>query len=931
MTTLQKTPAGEARTGAKSGAAAAPLFRFHVVAAVFRRNLLGYLSNPAGYVFITLFVLVSSVVAFIQPEFFTNNLSNLAILNAKMPYLLLFFIPAVTMNTWAEERRQGTDELLFTLPARDIEIVLGKYFASLAIYTIALVFSLSHVVILYSLGAPDLGVMFTTYLGYWLMGMFLIAVGMFASLLSSNATVAFILGALFSCVPVFLWVAGSTASARIRRPIENLSVPTQFEDFGNGLIPMAGVFYFLSLTVGFLYVNMVLLGRRHWAGGERSKNLWVHSLVRVACVILALASLNVLISRSNGRLDLTAERVHSLSKETVALLQKIPSDRPVYIQAYISPQVPREYVEVKSDLVNLLKSYAEKGGDKIHLNLVETELFSNEARDAEKRFGIEPKKVPTQEDARQFVSEFFLGVAFSSGLEEVVIPFFDRGLPVEYELTRSIQVVSRTGRKKVGVLNTDSKLMGGFDMRTFGQTPEWSIVTELKKQYEVTSVSPDNEFPSDIDVLLVAQPSSLTQKQIENLTAYVRRGGPSLVFLDPLPTDNLQNAPEMPRQPPGGPFGGGAPPEPKGDLRPFLDLIGIDWPQAQIVWNPYNPLRRRPDLPPEIVFVSPGSGAEDAFNPKEAATAGLQQVVTLFGGLLREKSGGALDMIPLLRTSADGGTIAWQDMVQPGMMGGAQVVPSNNLRHFTSGVAYTVAARMQGTPAAPDDKSKSADEAKDKATEKDKPKEAEKPKPAEIHVIAVADLDIIGEQFFAMRREKIEELDFDNVTFVLNCVDVLARDESFIPLRKRRLKHRTLKGLEDQTRQFVEQSQKETKAAESAAEDSLKLAQQQLDKAVEDIKNSKDSDERTKEIQLMTLEGVANRRLEVQKAGIENEKRRKILESKAEMEQNIRSKENNVRAQAMILPPLPALILGLVVFGIRYSKENQGANPNRLA
>ncbi len=913
MTTLQKEKAGASPGDAPRREGRALPFRPYVVGAVFKRNFSSYFSNPAGYVFITLFVFVSSWVAFWQPVFFTNNLANLAPLNDWMPYLLLFFIPAITMSIWADERRQGTDELLFTLPAYDVEIVLGKYLAALGIYTVALLFTLTHVAILSWLGSPDLGVMFATYLGYWLMGAMLLAVGMVASLLSSNATVAFILGALFAAVPVFAGLLGSWASPALRRQIEDLSVPSQFHDFGTGVVPMAGVFYFLSLTVGLLYLNMVLIGRRHWAGGEKSSTRWAHSLVRVLSVAVALAGINLLVGRTGLRADTSAEGLNTLSRESIALLKQIPADRPVYIQAYYSPELPREYVETRANLLGLLKEYAARGGDRIRLNLVETELYSPEARDAEKRFGIVPRRVLTTDEARQASAEIFLGVAFTSGLEEVVIPFFDRGLPVEYELTRSIRVVSRSNRKKVGILSTDARLLGGFDMQSMGQSNEWSIVTELKKQYEVSSVSADTPIPSDMDVLLVAQPSSLTDKQIANLVTHVRGGNPTLLFLDPMPLDNPQLSPEVPKQPPGGPFGGGPPPEPKGNLSPLLDLVGVDWPTTEIVWNTYNPHPQLADLPPEVVFIGRGSGAEDAFNPDQIISSGLQEVVMLFPGLLRSRGGSGPEFTSLLRTNSSGGTLEWREAAQQGFMGMSGINPRR--RHFATGQGYTLAARLQGRPAP------AANEAEKEAT----------PKASDIHVIAIADLDVISEQFFELRRRRVENLEFDNVTFVLNCVDVLAGDDAFVNLRKRRLRHRTLERLERQTKQFTEQRQAESKSAEDAAKEQLGSAQKRLDQQVEAVRARTDVDERTKEIMLANLQEVANRRLDVEKAQIDDQKLQKIQESKAAMEREVRRIQNEIRTLAIAIPPLPALALGLFVFGARLRRENQGANPNRIA
>jgi ABC-2 type transport system permease protein len=926
--TEHRTPARTVRTP----------FRPHVIGAVLRRDFGGYFSNPAGYVFITLFVLVSSWAAFGLPAFFANNLANLDSLNHWMPYLLLFFIPAVTMSVWADERRQGTEELLLTLPARDVEVVLGKYFACVGIYTVALLFSLSHVIVLLCLGRPDAGVLFATYVGYWLMGAMLIAVGMVASILSSNATVGFILGALFGAVPVFAWLFGSPLSSvpglswlfgapsahGVRRLIESLSVPAQFDDFGNGVITLAGVLYFVSLAALMLYVNVLLLGRRHWAGGPSRRESWGHGIVRVVAVALALISLDVLVARAGARADVSAEGLNTLSRESRDLIKQIPPDRPVFIQAYYSPEVPREFVETKADVLNLLKEIAALGGDRIRLNLIETERYSDAARDAEKRFGITPKRVFTADEAKQASEEIFLGLAFTSGPDEVVVPFVDRGLPVEYELVRSIRVVSRSKRKKVGILNTDAKLLGGFDFRAMNQDNEWQIVTELKKQYEVTTISADDSIATDLDALLVAQPSSLNQRQIDNLTAYVKRGGATLLLVDPLPMFDPTLSPLEPKMPPGGPFGGGPPPEPKGNLTPLIELLGVEWPASQIVWNPYNPLTQLADIPPEFVFLGPGGGAAEPFG-KDPVSSGLQNIVMLFPGYLRSR--GNLDYIPLLRTSDLGGTVDWSEVVQRGFMG---VTLNRNRSYLQSGMAYTLAARVKGR--LPGEPAKPEANAEDKT--KDAAKKTEARPGAEANVILVADLDMISDQFFELRKRPTENMDFlnfDNVSFILNCVDELAGDDSFIALRKRRPRHRTLLAVEAASQRYIKNSQNDARRAEDEAKKELDDAQKRLDQKVEAVRSNKEMDDRTKTIALENLQAVENRRFEVTKASIEDAKKRKVEESRADKERSIQGIHNRIKVLAILLPPLPALVLAGFVFAVRLGRENQGANPNRLA
>ena len=853
--------------------------RGHVIAALVRRELAGYFSTPTGYVFISLFVFLSAVAAFWQERFFADNLANLDQLNRFFPYLLVFFIPAIAMTLWADERRQGTEELLLTLPSTDLQIVLGKYLAGVAIYSVSLLFSLSHVVVLRWLGNPDPGLIAATYAGYWLAGAALLAVAMIASQLTDNLTVAFILGGLFCAALVFLDQAGAISAGGIQRLAEKLSVVEQLRDPLSGAFTLNALVYFAGIATAALYLNTALLGRRRWPTGPAAPRFARHYLLRTAALVAAVGSLTLLVAQTRIRWDATSEKIHSLSPETVALLHRLDPKQPVFIYAYFSPDVPRTYVDARNNLVGMLREFEAAGGDAVHARIIETVKYSPAAREAEERYNIRAYRIPATEESAGTVNEIFLGLVFSCGSEEFVIPFFDRGLPAEYELMRSIRVVSRAKRKKVGILNTPVQLFGGFDFQSKRQNQEWSIVAELRKQYEVVQVPPDSAYPADLDVLLAAQPSALTQPQADRLTDYLKSGKPVLLLLDPMPAFNLELAPQDIQQQ-ASPFQTQPPPQsPKANLRPMLEAAGVTWPTNRIAWDDYNPHPQLKSLPKEFVFVAKG------FNQKEAITAGLQEMVLLYPGVLKSRSDFAGQVIPLLETSGDSGTVRWEDLVQRSLLGSVAV--NQDVKHMPEEGKQVLAMLVKGP----------------------------------VNAVIAADVDLMGEQFFELRRRGIENLNFDNVAFLLNAVDQLAGDTSFIALRKRRPRHRTLEAVEARTRTYETQRLEEMRQAEATADARLKEAQARLDKAVKEIEDRKDLDDQSKQVMIANVQAVESRRFQVARTTIEDEKQRQIDISRADMEDSIRGIQNTIKLLAVVLPPIPAFVLFLFVSVRRLGRE----------
>jgi ABC-2 type transport system permease protein len=228
------------------------------------KELKSYFVSPIAYIFIIVYLALTNFLFF--QTFFINNQAEMRSYFELLPYIFLIFIPAITMRTWAEEKRNKTFELLLTLPLRDMQIVAGKFLAALGFLKITLFCSLTVPITVAFLGNPDIGVIVGGYIGAILLGAAYISIGMWVSSLTENQIVALIGGVV---VILLLLLIG--------HPLMLYFVPQQFvgilsyiglaghfESICRGVVDSRDVVYYCSVIIFFLFLNAQSLESRKW-------------------------------------------------------------------------------------------------------------------------------------------------------------------------------------------------------------------------------------------------------------------------------------------------------------------------------------------------------------------------------------------------------------------------------------------------------------------------------------------------------------------------------------------------------------------------------------------------------------------------------------------------------------------------------------------
>ena len=240
---------------------------------LYKKEIRAFLSSLIGYIAICVFLLLIGLFLWILPtdsNIFNNGYAGLDSLFSLAPWVFLFLIPAITMRSFADEKKAGTIEFLLTKPLTDLQIILAKYFASVTLVLFSLLPTLIYYYTIYKLGNPvgniDSGGTWGSYIGLFFLASAFTAIGIFASSLSDNQIVAFIL-AVFLCFFLYIgfeYISMLDLFGKVDDFILSLGINDHYTSMSRGVIDTRDIIYYLSLTGIFILLTKTTLESRKW-------------------------------------------------------------------------------------------------------------------------------------------------------------------------------------------------------------------------------------------------------------------------------------------------------------------------------------------------------------------------------------------------------------------------------------------------------------------------------------------------------------------------------------------------------------------------------------------------------------------------------------------------------------------------------------------
>ena len=549
--------------------------------ALYKKELAGFFSSVIGYLTIVVFLVMSGLMLWV----FQSNFNVLDYGFADMdglfligPFLYLFLIPAITMRMLAEERRVGTIEWLLTKPVSEWQLVWSKFLAGITLVFISLLPTLVCYVSIYLLGSPigniDSGSVAGSYLGLWLLGCAFVAIGLFASALTANQIVSFIIAAVLCafCYLGFESLYNMNLLGGGGLWIKWLGLRHHYESISRGVIDTRDVIYFASVVTLFLMLTRLVLQSRKWSGWEKQQRhqLRRSNWIEWGATLLIIVALNTIGQFLFGRVDLTAEHRYTLSKSTKKMLKSL--EEPVLFRVYLEGEFPSDFKRLQNETKEMLNQF------RAYSRYVEYEFINpNDFESKEERTvfyqklmskGIRPTQVQSNTadgtttqvlvpaadviyQGRETSIELLQNQKYVS--EEELINNSIQNL--EYQLGSAIRGLARPIKPTIGFTIGHGELNGPalYDLQMSLQ--QYYNLDTVRLNGNINALTarvqnPDSSyrFYNRFDLLVIAKPTqTFNDKDLYLLDQYVMYGGKVLWLVDALGADldSLAERPEF--------------------------------------------------------------------------------------------------------------------------------------------------------------------------------------------------------------------------------------------------------------------------------------------------------------------------------------------------------------------------------------------------
>jgi len=479
-----------------------------------RREVRALFDQPTGYVLLIVFLAINAFM-FFRNAYITNVASLRPMLDF-LPWVFLFFAPAVAMRSLAEDNRSGLLEIVLAQPVSEAELLLGKYLGVLVILLAALAATLPIPIGLALGSRLPAGPVVAQYVGAALLAAAFAGVGVWASSLGRSQITAFILAVavLFVLILVGLDPLLVGLPPLLGAIAARLGVLSHFESTGRGLLDVRDVLYFLSVGAIFLALAYSGLMRHRLApGSAATRQLRLGTLLLVA----VLVALDLAGGEIGGRLDLTPGHAYTLSPATKAIARGLPDI--VTIRLYASKELPADFALNKRDVDDLLRDLRSAGHGRIRV--IEQDPASGGAVAQEAQdLGIVPVQFNVVGQSELQVKAGYFGLVVQYAGQHETIPFIRQTDDLEYRIASTIRNFTRVAKPKLALL-----LDSAAEYRTFTQ--------QLEKSYRVYYPNLNDSLGrlDSVAVLIaIGDRDTLGAAAAAKVTSYLAGGGNALIL-----------------------------------------------------------------------------------------------------------------------------------------------------------------------------------------------------------------------------------------------------------------------------------------------------------------------------------------------------------------------------------------------------------------